>query len=74
MSQALDVLATLPVPVIAAIEGAVRGGGCEITLAADLRVAADDATFAFSHVKMGLSPGWGGAQRLYTLLGYKTLN
>lgn len=71
MSHTLDRLASLPVPVIAAMEGATRGGGCEIALAADLRVAANDATIGFSHVMLGLSPAWGGARRLYTLLGYK---
>lgn len=71
MTVILDRVTALRVPVIAALEGATRGGGCEVALAADIRVAAKDATFAFTQVRMGLSPGWGGSQRLYSLIGYR---
>jgi enoyl-CoA hydratase/carnithine racemase len=70
MSGTLDRLAALPIPVIAAIEGAARGGGCEVALACDLRIAAADATFGFAQIEMGVTPGWGGAQRLLNLVGY----
>lgn len=70
MIGALRNLAELPMPVIAAIEGTTRGGGCEIALACDLRVAADDATFSFNQIDHGLTPGWGGSRRLFSLVGY----
>jgi len=70
MAGALLRLSSMPIPVIAAVEGTARGGGCEVALACDLRVAADDATFTFDHVTMGLTPGWGGTQRLFSLVGY----
>lgn len=70
MAGALDTLAALPVPVIAAVEGAARGGGCEIMLACDMRVAAEDVTLGFAQVRMAVTPGWGGARRLLELVGY----
>ncbi len=70
MVGALDALASLPVPVIAALEGATRGGGCEVALACDLRVAASDATLGFAQIGMGVTPGWGGASRLISCVGY----
>ncbi len=70
MTGTMDRLANLPVPVIAALEGATRGGGCELALACDLRLAAEDATLGFAQVLMGVTPGWGGAGRLIRLVGY----
>lgn len=70
MAGALDRLEALPVPVIAAMEGATRGGGCEVALACDLRVAAKDATLGFAQVHMAVTPGWGGAGRLVRIVGY----
>lgn len=70
MVDALSSLSEMPVPVIAAIEGITQGGGCEIALACDLRVAADDATFSFNQIEQGLTPGWGGSRRLFSLVGY----
>jgi len=70
MADILDRLAALPVPVIAAVEGAARGGGCEVALACDLRILAEDATLAFAQVNMAVTPGWGGAERLFRLVGY----
>jgi enoyl-CoA hydratase/carnithine racemase len=51
-------------PMIAAINGAALGGGLEIALACDLRIAAENAIFAMPEVTLGLIPGWGGTQRL----------
>jgi enoyl-CoA hydratase/carnithine racemase len=70
MAGILGRLARLPVPVIAAMEGATRGGGCEVALACDLRVAAEDATLGFVQISMAVTPGWGGALRLYRQVGY----
>lgn len=70
MATTLERLAALPVPVIAALEGATRGGGCEVALACDLRLAAEDATLGFVQIGMAVTPGWGGAGRLIALVGY----
>jgi enoyl-CoA hydratase len=70
MAGTLNLVATLPVPTIAAIEGAARGGGCEVALACDLRIAASDATLGFAQIDIAVTPGWGGAGRLFDLVGY----
>lgn len=69
MTRHLARLEQLPVPVVAAIEGVALGGGLEITLACDLRIAAQGATLGFRQIRMGLTPGWGGATRLFQLVG-----
>jgi enoyl-CoA hydratase/carnithine racemase len=56
-------------PVICAIQGFALGGGLEIALACDLRIAADSARFAMPEVKLGTIPGWGGTSRLPKLIG-----
>jgi enoyl-CoA hydratase len=56
-------------PVICAIQGYAFGGGLELALACDLRIAAESARFAMPEVKLGTIPGWGGTNRLPKLIG-----
>ena len=60
---------TLPQPVIAAVNGFAMGGGCELALAADIRIASNNAVFAQPEVGLGIPPGWGGTQRLVRAIG-----
>ena len=67
--RAFDRLARLRQPTIAAIGGIAYGGGLELALACDLRIAAAGARFAFPEVTIGAIPGWAGSQRLPRLVG-----
>ncbi|MDX1902159.1 MAG: enoyl-CoA hydratase-related protein [Gammaproteobacteria bacterium] len=62
-------LETLNKPSLAAIHGAALGGGCELAMAATLRIAADNAIFGQPEVRLGVIPGFGGTQRLSRLIG-----
>ena len=63
------VIENSPKPVIAAINGFALGGGCEIALACDMRIASENAKFSQPGVALGIIPGWGGTQRLPRLIG-----
>jgi enoyl-CoA hydratase/carnithine racemase len=62
-------LSDLPMPVIGAINGDSFGGGCEVALACDIRIAGSHARFAFKQVTIGITPAWGGRSRLVELVG-----
>jgi enoyl-CoA hydratase len=64
-----DQVESLPQPVIAAVSGYALGGGCELALAADFRIASDTARFGLPEIKIGAFPGGGGTQRLPRLIG-----
>lgn len=59
----------LPVPVIAAINGFALGGGCEVALACDIRLASEAMRISQPEVALGIPPGWGGSQRLPRICG-----
>src|SRR5215831_10020044 len=65
----LDRIAAFPIPVIAALNGHALGGGAEVAIAADIRIAADDIKIGFNQVTLGIMPAWGGAERLAHAIG-----
>ncbi|MFD0901966.1 enoyl-CoA hydratase/isomerase family protein [Actinomadura sediminis] len=69
MRGVCDRLAAFPAPVIAALNGHALGGGAEVAVAADIRIAADDVTIGFTQSKLAIMPAWGGAERLAALVG-----
>jgi methylglutaconyl-CoA hydratase len=69
LSAAVAAIASLPFPSIAAIRGAAVGGGCELALACDLRVVAEDVAMGLRETALAIIPGAGGTQRLARIAG-----
>ena len=62
-------LETLPIPTIAAVCGFALGGGCELAMSCDIRICSDTAVFGQPETGLGITPGFGGTQRLARLIG-----
>ena len=69
MRSTLDRLPQLPIPVIAGLNGDAFGGGAELAIACDVRIAAAHARIGFAQVTLGLIPAWGASERLAALVG-----
>lgn len=68
-NEVFRMVETLHCPVIAAINGFALGGGCELAMSCDIRIAAENAVFGQPEVGLGITPGFGGTQRLARLVG-----
>ena len=69
MHSLLNKIENLEKPVIAAINGYALGGGCQLALACDVRIASSNAKIGQTEVTVGIPPGWGGTQRLFRIVG-----
>ena len=72
MHSLLNKIENLEKPVIAAINGYALGGGCQLALACDVRIASNNAKIGQTEVTVGIPPGWGGTQRLFRIVGPAT--
>ncbi len=69
MNKITQLLKKIPVPIVTAFDGDVIGGGAELVLFGDIRIASSEAHIYFKQLKVGMATGWGGCQRLIQLVG-----